>query len=212
MKRIYFVWPAACSIACILFSQYCGAQDPVDVLDHYRLVPRASTLHQTEGFAGVNQRYLLTGGYDFRHSRRPDAMASFENAEIWGSIISDQPTPAFVIDVDEILNIEGLKGAGGCPLLVRWTCTNSAARRLTVRRSKRMPPYWAGGCTCAVSPNRRRIARTSSNTASTHSHDAARSPTSTMMAVLMPPTLLHSATPMASGEALERSVLPKGLD
>ncbi len=37
-------------------------------------------------------------------------MASFENAEIWGSLISDLPTPAIVIDVDEILNIDGLEG------------------------------------------------------------------------------------------------------
>ena len=54
-------------------------------------------------------------------------MASFENAEIWGSLISDLPTPAFVIDVDEILNIDGLEGTC-CRLAVRSTCTNSAAR------------------------------------------------------------------------------------
>ena len=69
-----------------------------------------STLHQTGGFAGVDQRYRLIGKYDFRHGSGWTAKASFENAEIWGSIISDLPTPAIVIDVDEILNLEGLRG------------------------------------------------------------------------------------------------------
>jgi hypothetical protein len=110
MKRVHPVWLAALLIAAGLLAQSGRAQDPVEILEHYRLLPRASVLHQTGGIAGVHQRYRLTGEYDFRHGLRPLSMASFENAEIWGSLISDLPTPAFVIDVDEILNIEGLEG------------------------------------------------------------------------------------------------------
>ena len=86
------------------------AQDPAELLDHYKLLPRLSTLHQSGGIAGFDQNYRLLGKYDFRHGAGWTAKASFENAEIWGSLLSDGPTPAFVIDVDEILNLEGLKG------------------------------------------------------------------------------------------------------
>jgi hypothetical protein len=86
------------------------AQAPAELLDHYRLLPRHSTLHQTGGFAGFDLRYRLIGKYDFRHGSGWDAKASFENAEVWGSIISDSPAPAYVIDVDQILNLEGLRG------------------------------------------------------------------------------------------------------
>ena len=110
MRRFHFVWSVAVLIAGGLFAQSSLGQDPAEILEHYRLLPRASVLHQTGGIAGVNQRYRLTGEYDFRHGLRPLSMAGFENAEIWGSLISDLPTPAVVIDVDEILNIDGLEG------------------------------------------------------------------------------------------------------
>jgi hypothetical protein len=85
------------------------AQDPVDVLRHFRLIPRLSTLHST-GAEGPDMRYRLIGEYDFRHGRDWPIKASFENAEIWGSAISDLPTPAIVLDVDELLNLQGLQG------------------------------------------------------------------------------------------------------
>jgi hypothetical protein len=110
MRRIYLVWSVAVLFVAGLLSQSSRGQDPVEILEHYRLLPRASVLHQTGGFAGVSQRYRLTGDYDFRHGLRPLSPAGFENAEIWGSLISDLPTPAVVIDVDEILNIDGLEG------------------------------------------------------------------------------------------------------
>jgi hypothetical protein len=110
MQRLFFVCLAVASIAVCLSAQPSIAQDPPAVLDYYRLLPRLSTLRQTGGFAGAENRYRLIGEYDFRHGRGRDAMAAFENAEIWGSLISDQPTPAYVLDVDEILNLEGLKG------------------------------------------------------------------------------------------------------
>jgi hypothetical protein len=52
----------------------------------------------------------LIGEYDFRQRRDEQREARFEHAEIWGTQISDLPTPAYVLDVDEILNLEGLKG------------------------------------------------------------------------------------------------------
>ena len=60
--------------------------------------------------------YRLLGDYGFRRSFGPtnsansSASAKIVDAEIWGSIISDGPTPAYVIDVDQILNLEGLQG------------------------------------------------------------------------------------------------------
>jgi hypothetical protein len=110
MRRILLVWVAAVLIAGGLFAKSSRGQDPVEILEHYRLLPRVSVLHQSGGIAGVSERYRLTGEYDFLHGLRPLSPASFEDAEIWGSLISDLPTPAVVIDVDEILNLEGLEG------------------------------------------------------------------------------------------------------
>src|SRR5262245_48231047 len=83
---------------------------PTDVVDHFRLVPRLSTLHQMGGIAGLELDFRLTGEYDFRQRLDERREARFEHAEIWGSQLSDLPTPAYVLDVDEILNLEGLKG------------------------------------------------------------------------------------------------------
>jgi hypothetical protein len=110
MKRILLVCLLVVSVAGGLAAQRSVAQEPADILDHFRLIPRLSTLRQTGGFAGVDLRYRLTGEYDLRRGTRLNRMAAFENAEVWGSLISDLPTPAVVIDVDEILNLEGLKG------------------------------------------------------------------------------------------------------
>lgn len=79
-------------------------------LVHYRIVPRLSTLHQTGGFAGVDWRYRVMGEYDLQRGATSATQVSFENAEVWGSIISKDPTPAVVLDVDQVLNLEGLSG------------------------------------------------------------------------------------------------------
>jgi hypothetical protein len=104
------VYLSVVTVAAGTTAQPSVAQDPAEIIDHFRLLPRFSTLRQTGGFAGVDWRYRLTGEYDFRHGIGPKADAAFENAEVWGSLISDEPTPAIVIDVDEILNLEGLNG------------------------------------------------------------------------------------------------------
>jgi hypothetical protein len=82
----------------------------VTILDHYRLLPRESTLHQTGGFAGLDLTYRLLGDYGFAHATGSVNSAQFVDPEIWGSLIPDGPTPAHVIDVDQILNLAELHG------------------------------------------------------------------------------------------------------
>ena len=92
---------------------------PPALLSHYDLIPRRSVLTKTGGFAGVNELYRLIGDYDFiqdwDYPVDPPALipvASFANAEIWGTQILPPGVfaPAIVIDVDELLNLEGLQG------------------------------------------------------------------------------------------------------
>lgn len=101
----------------VVVATFCGlgisnvpAQSPPDYLSHYKLVPRASVLHQTGGFAGVDQYYRLLGSYDLHRTLGWTGTASFENAEVWGSIVSPFPAIAIALDVDQLLNLEGLKG------------------------------------------------------------------------------------------------------
>jgi hypothetical protein len=94
----------------ILFAQPALPQNSIGDLDHYRIVPRYSVLRETGGFAGVDNRYRLMGKYDLLHNIGGTPRARFENAEVWGSPISDGPVIAIVLDVDELLNLEELKG------------------------------------------------------------------------------------------------------
>lgn len=101
----------------VVVATFCGlgisnvpAQSPPDYLSHYKLVPRANVLHQTGGFAGVDQYYRLLGSYDLHRTLEWTGTASFENAEVWGSIVSPFPAIAIALDVDQLLNLEGLKG------------------------------------------------------------------------------------------------------
>lgn len=113
MKRLFF----SCLVGTIALSGFLDrlavAEHP-EFLRHFHIVPRLSRLGITGGFAGVNERYRLIGEYDFAsgydHGDPWGGFASFENAEVWGSLISDLPTIAIVLDVDERLNLEGLKG------------------------------------------------------------------------------------------------------
>jgi hypothetical protein len=103
-------------LICILtILSVCGAVKQrvfadVTILDHYRLLPRESTLHQTGGFAALDLTYRLLGDYGFAHGTGSVNSAQFVDSEIWGSLISNGPTPAYVIDVDQILNLDGLEG------------------------------------------------------------------------------------------------------
>lgn len=109
MNRVYLAILLPALVGCWLTSA-ARAQDPAQILDHYRLLPRHCTLQQTGGIAGFDLKYRLIGEYDLLHRAGWDAPAKFRNAEIWGSQISDQPVIAMVIDVDQILNLEGLTG------------------------------------------------------------------------------------------------------
>ena len=101
----------------LTFVSTAPAQAP-DRLDHFRIIPRFSVLHESGGFAGIEQRYRLLGEYDLHrafngHSFPPEDplfTANFVNAEIWGSIDSPLPAPAVATDVDEILSLEELEG------------------------------------------------------------------------------------------------------
>lgn len=86
---------------------------PPDRLDSYRIVPRKSSLTQTGGFAGVEQRYRVRGTYDFIREWISDPpttlvhQARFDNADVIAPL--GPMLPAF-IDVDYLFNLEGLRG------------------------------------------------------------------------------------------------------
>jgi hypothetical protein len=115
MKRLFLSCLVGLVVIGIATARAAEAEHP-EFLTSYHVVPRLSTLGVTGGFAGVHERYRLIGEYDlhtgFHHDTHttPNSFASFENAEIWGSLISDHPTIAIVLDVDEALNLEGLRG------------------------------------------------------------------------------------------------------
>lgn len=115
MKRLFLSCLVGTVVIGSVTARVAEAEHP-EFLTPYRVVPRLSTLGVTGGFAGVHERYRLIGKYDlhtgFHHDTHttPYSFASFENAEIWGSLISDHPTIAIVLDVDEALNLEGLRG------------------------------------------------------------------------------------------------------
>ena len=110
MKRFTLTCLASTILAVGLSGRPAGAQDTTLSLDHYRVLPRLSTVHQTGGFAGFDWRFRLLGKYDLVHGDAAGTRAKFANAEIWGSHISDGPVPAVVLDVDQVFNLAGLKG------------------------------------------------------------------------------------------------------
>ncbi len=110
MKRISFASVVLVLTAVVLLTTASQAQTPPEFLEHYRVLPRLSTLHESGGIAGVDWRYRLLGSYDFQHGIGWTGTASFRNAEIWGSPLGSASRPRMWIDVDQILNLEGLKG------------------------------------------------------------------------------------------------------
>jgi hypothetical protein len=81
-------------------------------VSHFTIVPKLSVLQRTGGLAGVDERLRLTGKFDLQIL--PPAiyppMVALDNAEVWGSLISKQPHPLVVEDVDQLLNLEQLHG------------------------------------------------------------------------------------------------------
>jgi hypothetical protein len=108
MRRNFFVWLCIAVVASA-FASHVNAQTPASVSTHYRVLPRHSTMHQTGGIGGLDLTYRVMGEYDFVRSSTTGG-PKFANAEMWGSILSDLPTPAYVVDVDQIFNLKGLEG------------------------------------------------------------------------------------------------------
>ena len=109
----------ACVVSLLLAMPLAAVAIPPDRIDHYKIVPRASVLQRTGGFAGVNDLFRLTGEYDFLQEWQGGTptdplllTARFDNAEIWGAQITPPGTyiPAIVLDVDELLNLESMRG------------------------------------------------------------------------------------------------------
>ncbi len=81
-------------------------------VDSYRFLPRVSVLHETGGFAGVDQRYRVMGTFDFRIEQSPLTVfppvfnAFFENVDAW----APHPMLAYVLDVEQTFNLEELVG------------------------------------------------------------------------------------------------------
>jgi hypothetical protein len=112
MKRNKFLRFVMVCLGVVCVEAGAAAQDLSTNLGHFRILPRLSVLHRTGGFAGVSERLRLSGEYDLE--MLPLAVfpphVAFDDAEVWGSLISDLPHPAVVEDVDELLNLEGLHG------------------------------------------------------------------------------------------------------
>lgn len=111
MKRL-FALVAVLSVLCVAVSP--SQAVPPDQIDSYRLLSRLSTLTQTGGFAGVNNRYHVEGEYDFRREwsgGRPseplELGVRFTDADLRAPL--GELLPAF-LDVDETLNLESLRG------------------------------------------------------------------------------------------------------
>lgn len=111
MRRFFLAYLLVVLVVASVAAQRGVAQDDVSILDHYRVVPQQSTLHKTSSVAGLDSLYRLTGDYGFAHSTLPTIDAKFVNANIVGTPIPPGPTAAAnVIDVDQLLNLDGLTG------------------------------------------------------------------------------------------------------
>ncbi len=91
-----------------------GWADPPDLLSHYRIVPRKSTLIQSGGFTGQTSRYRVQGQYDFLQlwtggtpTDPYQRVAQFDNANVYAPL--GAMLPAFY-DVGNLFNLEGLDG------------------------------------------------------------------------------------------------------
>lgn len=112
MRVSYRAVLAALLLVSLAAPQAAEAQPP-DRLDSYRIVPRKSSLRQTGGFAGADQRFRVEGTYDFVREWINDPpttlrhQARFDNADVIAPL--GPMLPAF-IDVDYLFNLENLKG------------------------------------------------------------------------------------------------------
>jgi uncharacterized protein (TIGR03382 family) len=88
-----------------------GQSEIPDLVRHFQLISRLSTVLETGGFAGVDNKYRVLGAYDFITTSAPgNADAKFAGVDAWGTLITPFPSPAIVLDVDRAFNLSGLKG------------------------------------------------------------------------------------------------------
>lgn len=105
---------AARSGAALLLLTSVGSVEaqPPDTLTQYHLAPRLSVLTVSGASSVFEQRYRLEGQYDFLEEWQSSATslqlsARFDNADVIAPL--GEMLPAF-IDVDSLLNLEGLRG------------------------------------------------------------------------------------------------------
>lgn len=98
----------------VLSAATASVAQPPDRLDHYRVVPQRSVYTEQGGFAGFDARYRVRGEFDFLQEwsggtpTEPYRLtARFDNADLRAPV--GPALPAF-IDVDQNLNLEGLRG------------------------------------------------------------------------------------------------------
>jgi len=76
----------------------------------YEFLPRLSTLHQSGGIAGLDERFTIHGPFDFaselNHSILPGPDARFLNVEAWAS----HPILRYILPIDKTLQLSQLKG------------------------------------------------------------------------------------------------------
>src|SRR5262245_22684456 len=108
MRRLFFACLGAVLVVASLPAARSAAQVSA-ISTHYTVLPRFSTMHQTGGFGGFDLTYRVMGEYDFARGSNTGG-PKFVNPELWASLLSDGPTPAYVLDVDQIFNLMGLIG------------------------------------------------------------------------------------------------------
>ena len=104
---------AAILVAALAGSSAAQADWPWPQTHHYRFHPELSTLHQTGGFAGVDERYRIRGTFDLVIEPSllaiwpPIFTARFDEVDAsFGSRTQPEPTP-----IDLALNLSELAGA-----------------------------------------------------------------------------------------------------
>lgn len=112
MRRIKFL-RLGMAVACVLAAVGSAEGQSLGLkVSTFKVVPKLSVLERSGGIAGVSEQLRLSGSFDLQIL--PPAIyppyVAFDNAEIWGSLISDLPHPAVVEDVDDLLNLENLNG------------------------------------------------------------------------------------------------------
>lgn len=132
MKRIVLLnrFAIAAVVAAIVVNQ--AVADPPDFLRNYRFIPSHSTVHVSGGFPGYNMDLSIAGkfglvtGYDYEISPTAHVPILVPHAEfvdvnaILYNPLSLAPTPVPGWDLDDTLNLSGLKGTFQDPRVLHF--------------------------------------------------------------------------------------------